>query len=145
MSSEKSIFEDRYTHGKPYVRAKVVIVNRETAKQTTIEKDFWIDTGFDGGIHVAQSHISDIALIGISPAPGPIGVAGGEIKQAYHCFAYLQQIGDHELPMPGIEAELVLHGSDRHGLLGLEILKYWITKLDGPNEFFTITSTLIKK
>ena len=46
------------------------------------------------------------------------------------------------MTMPGIEAELVLHGSDHHGLLGLEILKHWTTKFDGPNEFFTITSAL---
>jgi len=51
----------------------------------------------------------------------------------------LQQVGDYELPMLGIEAELVLHGSDRHGLLGLEILKHWITKFASPNGFFTIT------
>ena len=145
MSSEQRIFEGQYIHGKPYVKAKVAIVNPQTGRQTTIEKDFWIDTGFDGGVHFAQSYISDITLIGVSPVLGPISVAGGGIRRAYRCLAYLQQIGDHKFSMPGIEAELVLHGSDRHGLLGLEILKYWITKLDGPNEFFTITSTLIKK
>lgn len=145
MSSEQSIFEGQYTHGKPYLKAKVVIVNPQTGRQTTIEKVFWIDTGFDGGIHIAQSHMPDITLIGVSPVLGPIGVAGGEIRQAYRCLAYLQRIGEHEFSMPGIEAELVLHGSNRYGLLGLEILKHWTTKLDGPNEFFTITSTLIKK
>ena len=141
MSSDQHIFEGYYTYGRPYIRAKVVIINPETGRQTTIEKDFWIDTGFDGGIHVAQAHMSDITLIGISPVPGTIGVAGGRTNPAHRCLAYLQQIGDHELPMPGVEAELVLHGSDRHGLLGLEILKYWITKFEGPNEFFTITQS----
>ena len=138
MSFEQHIFEDHYTHGRPYVRAKVVIANPETGRQTTIEKDFWIDTGFDGGIHVAQFHMSDITLIGVSPVLGSIGVAGGKTNIAYRCLAYLQQIGDHELPMPGIESELVFHGSDRHGLLGLEILKHWTIKFDGPNKFFTI-------
>jgi len=141
MSSDRHIFEGHYTQGKPYVRAKIVIVNPNTGRQAIINKDFWIDTGFDGGIHVAQFHTSDITLIGVNPVFGPIGLAGGKTSPAYHCLAYLQQIGDHEFPMPGIEAELVLHGSDRHGLLGLEILKYWTSKFDGPNEFFTITST----
>ena len=140
MSSDQHIFESYYTHGRPYIRAKVVIVNPETARQTIIEKNFWIDTGFDGGIHVAQTHISDITLIGVNPRVGSINVAGGRRNTAYRCFAYLRQIGDYELPIPGIEAELVLHGSDRHGLLGLDILKHWIVKLNGPNEFFAITS-----
>jgi len=143
MSPEQRIFEDRYIQGKPFVKAKVVIVNSQSGRQTTIEKDFWIDTGFDGGIHIAQSHISDITLIGVSPVLGPIGVAGGETRRAYRCLAYLQQIGDHEFSMPGIEVELVLHGSNRYGLLGLEILKHWIAKFDGPNEFLAITSALV--
>lgn len=140
MNPEHPIHEDHYTHGKPYIRARVVIVNPQTGRQTTILKDFWVDTGFDGGIHVAQVHVTDLELIGVSPVLGPIGLAGGEIRQAYRCFAYLQQIGDHELPMPGIEAELVLQGTNRYGLLGLEILKYFIAKFDGPNEFFTIST-----
>lgn len=145
MSFEQRIFDGPYTHGKPYIKAKVVIVNPQTGRQTTIEKDFWIDTGFNGGIHIAQFHRWDITLIGVNPVLGPIGVAGGETRRAYRCLAYLQRIGDHEFSMPGIEAELVLHGSDRYGLLGLEILKHWTTKLDGPNEFFTITSTRTRK
>jgi len=139
MSSDQHIFEGHYTHGRPYVRARVAIFNPETGRQTIIEKDFWIDTGFDGGIYVTQSHIPDITLIGVKPVAGTIGMAGGQTSPAYRCLAYLQQIGDHEFPPPGIEAELVLHGSDRHGLLGLEILKYWSTKFDGSNEFFTIS------
>ena len=140
MSSEQRILEDRYTHGKPFVRAKVVVVNPYTGRQTTIEEDFWIDTGFDGGIHLAQLHMSEITPIGVDLRPGPIAVAGGGIsRNAYRCFAYLQQIGDHELPQPGIEAELVLHGSSRYGLLGLEILKHWIIRFNGPDEFFAIT------
>ena len=140
MSLDRHIFEDHYTRGRPYVRAKVVIVNPETGRQTTIQKDFWIDTGFDGGIHVAQFHEADITMIGVNPVAGTISVAGGRSDATYRCLAYLQQIGDYELPMPGIEAELVLHGSDRYGLLGLDILKHWITKFDGPNEFFRIAS-----
>lgn len=138
MTPEQSIFEGDYTNGKPYVKARVVIVNPENLRQTTIEKEFWIDSGFDGGIHIAQFHMSEITMIGVSPVPGPIGVAGGERRQAYHCLAYLQQIGEFEFPSPGIEVMLVLHGSARHGLLGLEVLKHWTTKLDGQNQSLSI-------
>jgi len=140
MNPEHHFLKDRYTHGKPYVKAKVVIVNPETGRQTTIMLDFWIDTGFDGGIHIAQSHKSEIELIGVDPVLGPIGLAGGEIRSAHRCFAYLQQIGDYELPLPGIEAEVVLQGSNQYGLLGLEILKHFIARFDGPNEFLTIST-----
>ena len=140
MNTDRDICEDHYTRGKPIVRAKVAVINPETLRQTTIQKDFWIDTGFDGGIHVAQSHEADITIIGVDPLKGSIGVAGGKTDPADRCLAYLQQIEDYELPMPGIEAELILHGSDRHGLLGLDILKHWTVKFDGPSELFKITS-----
>jgi hypothetical protein len=138
MSSGQNIVEEHYTDKKPYVRARVIVVNLETGRQTAIEKDFWIDTGFDGGIHVAQSHKPDITMIGVNPVPGPISVAGGATNVAHRCLAYLQRLGDHEFPMPGIETELILHGSSRHGLIGLDILKHWIATFDGLNELLTI-------
>jgi hypothetical protein len=141
MSANPDICEDHYTQGRPIVTAKIVIVNPETLRQATIEEDFWIDTGFDGGIHVAESHRADITLAGVNLLSGTIGVAGGRTELADRCLAYLQQIGDYELPMPGIETELILHGSARYGLLGLDILKHWIAKFDGPNEHFKITSS----
>jgi len=140
MSSEQLIFEDHYTGGKPFVKAKVVVVNPQTLRQITIQKDFWIDTGFDGGIHVAQAHKDDITMIGLDLWSGTVVVAGGRTVPTHRCLAYLQQIDDHEFPMPGIEAELVLHGTDHHGLLGLDILKHWIVGFDGPDQFFKITS-----
>jgi len=136
--SYRLIFEDHYTHGKPYVRAKVVVVNPETGRQTTIEKDFWIDTGFEGGAHVAEAHISEVNLTGIKPRLGTVGLAGGESRRGFFCFAYVQQIGDCELPSPGIEATLILQGSSKHGLLGLEFLRHFVAKFDGPDELLTI-------
>jgi len=50
MSTDHDIFQGHYTRGKPFVKARIVIVNPETGRQTTIEKNFWIDTGFDGGL-----------------------------------------------------------------------------------------------
>jgi hypothetical protein len=139
MSTQRHIFAGRYTHRRPYVKARLIIINEETGRQAIIEKDFWIDTGFDGGIHIAEIHRYDITMIGVNPVPGTIGVAGGRSELANRCFAYLQQIGDYEFPMPGIEVELILHGSASHGLIGLEVLRNWVIKFDGQNEFFTIT------
>lgn len=138
MNPEKLIFQNRYTGGRPLVRAKIVIVNPETGRQITIEKDFKIDTGFDGGIHVAQSYMDDIKMIGLDPTIGTYFLADGMPSTVHRCLAYLQQVGDYGFSMPGIEAELVLHGRSRHGLLGLEILRYWITKFDGPDELLTV-------
>jgi len=140
MRHEQKILESHYTQGKPFVRAKIVVVNPETLRQITIQKDFWIDTGFDGGIHVAHFHKNEITMIGIALWSGTIGIAGGARATAHRCLAYLQKIEDHEFPLPGIEAELILHGSDRHGLLGLDILKHWIVEFDGPNQFFKVAS-----
>jgi hypothetical protein len=139
MSSDQSIFEDQYTRGKPFVKVKIAIVNPENLRQTTIQGHFWIDTGFDGGIHVSQSYEAEITQLGVNIWPGGVGVAGGRTDLANRCLAYLQQIGDRELPAPGIEAEIIFHGQDRHGLLGLDILRNWIIKFDGPSQFFKIT------
>jgi hypothetical protein len=139
MSPDQRVFEDRYTHGKPLVKAKIAVINPENLRQTTIQVDFWIDTGFDGGIHISQFYETEITGLGIQMWPGNVGVAGGRTDPARRCLAYLQQIGDCELPAPGIEAEIIFHGQDRHGLLGLDVLKNWIVKFDGPGQNFRIT------
>lgn len=141
MSSDRLILEDDYSQGRAFVRVRITIVNPTNGRQTCIEKAFKIDTGFDGGFHVSQLHRAEISLIGVDPTPGPIGLAGGRSEVGYYCLAYLQQLGDYEFPMPGIEAELILHGSSHHGLLGLDVLKHWITKFDGPNQNLTIKTT----
>jgi hypothetical protein len=139
MNPEQHIFESSYNQGRPFVRAKIGIVNLENSRQTTIETVFWIDTGFDGGIHVARTFESDAKGVGVSLLDGSIGMAGGRTETAHRCFAYLQQIGDFELPAPGLEAEIIFHGMDRHGLIGLDILKNWTIKFDGLNQFFKIS------
>jgi len=140
MNANRRVFAGRYRQGKPFVRAKVVVVNPINGRQITIEKNFWIDTGFEGGFHIAEVHLSEIRIIGVDPAVGSVGLAGGERRRGYFCFAFLQQIEDYELPPPGIEATLILQGSSDHGLLGLEVLKNFTVKFDGPNEMLTILS-----
>jgi hypothetical protein len=82
----------------------------------------------------------DANLIGVTPSPRAVGLAGGERRRGFYCLAYLQQIEDHTFPPPGIEATLILQGSSDHGLLGLEILKHLIAKFDGPKESLTLIS-----
>jgi hypothetical protein len=140
MSPNRRIFGDHYTHGKPFVEARLVVINPTTLRQTTITRQFWIDTGFNGGAHVADVYVQEISQIGVSPRLGPVGLAGGISKPGHFCVAYLQQIGDYEFPAPGIEATLILQGSSNHGLLGLEVLNHFVAKFDGPNQSFVITS-----
>lgn len=139
MNSQRHILEKHYIRGRPYVKGKIVIVNPETGRQITIERHFLVDTGFDGGFHVAEAHVSEIRLIGVNPPSGTVGLAGGARRLGYYCYAFLQQIGNYEFPAPGIEAMLVLQGASKHGLLGLEILKHFIAKFDGPSEVLTLT------
>lgn len=138
MSSDRHIFESRYTSGRPYIRVKVAIINTVTGRQTIIDKEFWIDTGFGGGVHVAEIHRSDANLAGVIPTLGTVGLAGGLSRQAYYCLAYIQKIGDCDLPAPGIETHLILQGSSNYGLLGLEILRHFIAEFDGPNQLFKV-------
>jgi hypothetical protein len=142
MTSDNLILERQYAQGKPVVRAVVVIVNPENGRQTTIEKNFRIDTGFDGGAHVPDVHVAEANLIGVTPVPSTVILAGNEPRKACYCVAYLREIGNHELPAPGIEATLVLQGSSNLGLLGLEILKHFVAKFDGIREVLTITSPI---
>jgi len=135
---DEPIHEANYTQGRPIVNAKIVLINPETLRQETIDANLWIDTGFDGGIHVAQFQSSKATLVGLNLIPGPIGVAGGKTVPVYRCLAYLQKIGNKEFDPPGIEAELIFNGTDPHGLLGLDVLKNWILTFNGPNENFEI-------
>jgi len=109
-----------------------------TGKQTTIDKNFKVDTGFDAGIHLPDVHMSDAHLVGLEPTLGTVGLAGGVEKPAHYSFAYLKEIEGYEFPAPGIGVQLVLQGSSRHGVLGLEILKRFVTEFDGPNQLLTI-------
>ncbi len=139
MSSDRDIFEGSYTQGSPFVTAVIVVANELTGRVTTIRKQLKIDTGFDGGIHVAHLHRDSIALIGVNLTSGLWEVAGGGRVNADHCHAYLQQIGEFEFPRPGIETILVLQGSSDHGLLGLEVLNNWLLMFNGPNRSFKIS------
>jgi hypothetical protein len=138
MSPPINIIEKNYSNGKPFTDVRIAVINRENLRQITIQKKVRIDTGFDAGVHVRESEMLELSTIGIRPTPGSATLAGDVTAKAYFCFAYLQQIGDFELPPPGMEVTLMFQGSGREGLLGLEILNNWIVTFNGPEQFFKI-------
>jgi len=141
MSPSQHILEDRYSDGKPNATVRIAVINPETFRQVTIKRKVRIDTGFDAGVHIAQSVMSELSVIGVEPTAGAVILAGNIRATAHFCHAYLQQIGDHELPAPGIEIALIFQGSDVHGLLGLEVLNHWIVTFNGPHQFFKIVGS----
>jgi hypothetical protein len=138
MSSPRNILEKNYSDGRPITNVRIAVINPDNFRQITIQKKVKIDTGFDSGVHIRESEMSELSTIGIRSTVGPVTLAGNVPATAHYCLAYLQQIGDHELPPPGMEITLVFQGSAREGLLGLEILNHWIITLNGPDQIFKI-------
>jgi len=134
MTSKTRIFERGYSECKPFVRVRIAIINPRTGKVVNFEERCWVDTGFDGGIHVPNFRRSEAMTVGIDPKLMTLTLAGGVRVPGYACLAFLQQIEKYEIPSPGIETELIIQGTQDYGLVGLEILKNWIAQFDGPKE-----------
>ena len=134
MTQRKPIFERGYSANKPFVRARIAIINPRTGELASFEERCWVDTGFDGGIHVPNFRRSEATMVGIIPSLATLTLAGGTRVPGSVCLAFLQQIENYKLPPPGIETELIIQGTQDYGLLGLEILKNWIAQFDGPRK-----------
>lgn len=139
MSSSRTILKKAYSEGRAITDARVAVINPDNLRQVTLQKKVKIDTGFDAGFHVQESEMSQLDIIGIKPAIGNYMLAGNIPVTAHYCFGYLQKIGDHELPPPGIEITLVFQGTRTQGLLGLEAISNWIVIFDGPAQSLKIT------
>ncbi|MCJ7423530.1 hypothetical protein MUP01_04590 [Candidatus Bathyarchaeota archaeon] len=138
MSSARTILRENYSNGRAMTNIRIAVLNRDGSRQTTIQKRVQIDTGFDSGVQIRESEISELSIIGVKPTHGSVTLAGNIPASAYYCLGYLQRIGEWELPPPGMEIVLVFQGSNREGLLGLEVLSHWIATFDGPNQSFKI-------
>lgn len=134
MNPQDLIFHRRYLSERPFVNVKISVINLKTNKISTFEQDCWIDTGFSGGVHVPEFRRSDVQLVDVTPRLTAITLAGGVRARAYVCLAYLQQIESLVLPSPGIEVELIMQGRLNYGLLGLNVLRRWIVKFNGPQQ-----------
>jgi len=142
MTRRSRILTRHYSDRKPFVTIKIAIINLQTSQQVTFEQRCWVDTGFAGGIHVPEFRMSDARTVGVQPKPTPIMLAGGVRRTGYARLSFLQQIDGYDIPPPGLETELVMQGKERHGLIGLEILKNWVVKFNGPKEILTIYKDL---
>jgi hypothetical protein len=121
-----------YLEEKPFVNAKISILNPQTGAITTFNEKCWVDTGFSGGIHVPIFRRSEASMVGVTPRYTSLTLAGGVRVPGYVCYAYLVQIEDHDLPSPGLETELIMQGNLNYGLVGLDVLKRWIITFNGP-------------
>jgi len=138
MNPAAIILEKNYSEGRAIADVRVAVLNPDSLRQVTFEAKAKIDTGFDAGFHIRESEMSQLAMIGIRPIAGTVTLAGNVPATAYHCFGYLQRIGDHELPPPGIEIALVFQGNRPQGLLGLEAMSSWTVTFNGPAQSFSI-------
>lgn len=136
MNRPTQIFQRSYSEGRPFVLVRIVLVNPLSERITSFEERCWVDTGFAGGIHVPDFRRSEATMIGISPDLTTLMVAGGVRLPGYVCLAYLQQIENYTLPAPGLEIELIMQGRQTYGLMGLDVLRNWITKFNGPAQLF---------
>ncbi|MFQ6075409.1 MAG: hypothetical protein ACE5Z5_04655 [Candidatus Bathyarchaeia archaeon] len=76
-------------------------------------------------------------MIGVEARPTTVTLAGGVRGTGYVCLAYVRRIENHDFPPPGIEAELLIRGEEP-GYLGLEVLRNWVAKFNGPKQMLSI-------
>jgi len=124
--------------GIPLIKVRVSIHNPRSGSMTSFDEICWLDTGFDGDVFVPESHVSDARIAGVTPSMARIRLADGTLAISKLCLGYIASIDGFTFPSPGIEVQLYMRGSPPYGLLGLGVLKNWVTKLDGPNQFFDV-------
>jgi len=128
------IFGRKYLEEKPFVNVKITIFNSQTNRMTSFNEKCWVDTGFSGGLHVPMFRKSEADTIGVAPKPTTLTLGGGVRAPGYVCYARLVQIEGYDLPVPGLETELIMQGNLKHGLVGLDVLKRWIATFNGPSQ-----------
>ena len=134
----KMILQKKGSSKGYFIRGRVAIVNYSDLRTIAITKDLMLDTGFTGGIHIPIFHLSDAKLIGVEPRPSVIRLGGGRKEADFVCLGHVEEIDGYVFPRPGIETEIHLHGNEQHGYVGLDVLKEWLTKFDGPKSVVSI-------
>lgn len=138
MTAERTTINRNYRNRKAYIRVKGAIVNPETMRQVPLDFECRIDTGFDGGILVPDLYRMDARSVGVEPSITNITLADGSRIPAYVCVAYLQEIEECSLPLPGKPVLVVICGNRKGELLGMDTLKYCSVLFDGPGQAFTM-------
>lgn len=138
MNVSENIIEKILENNRAIVNARGVIPNPKTHQTVSFNYDCLIDTGFDGGITVPLHYLSDTEIIGVTPRPTNITLANGGKVTAHVCLAYIQKIDEIKIPPPGKPIKLVILGSNIKQLLGMDLLKFCKTIIDGPNNSFKL-------
>jgi len=129
----------KYKNKSAKVRIVGAIQNPENMRQTPLDFECRIDTGFDGGIMVPHWYRSDAQTIGVEPSVTNITLADGSKIPAYVCAAYIHEIDKHSFSHPGKTVILVMCGNRKGELLGMDALKHCSVLFDGPKQAFTIS------
>jgi len=132
MTLGNRVFSRPYSTERPFVKIKIAILNPQTGQVNSFDQECWVDTGFNGGVHVPIFRRSEANVVNVTPQPTALTLAGGVRTPGFVCHAYLIQIEGHDLGSPGLETELIMQGNRDHGLIGLEILRKWIAAFNGP-------------
>lgn len=138
MTTPKITINKKYSNKKAFIEVKGVIRNPQNLRQVPLTVKCRIDTGFDGGMLVPHWHLSDAKSVGVNPTVTNIVMADGRKVTAYVCVAHLQEIEANTLPAPGIPIILVMCGSRKGNLLGMDSLKAGIISFDGLAQAFTL-------
>jgi len=128
-----------YEKEAAFVNIKGAIYNPINYQQQSFTLKCRVDTGFDGGILVPYEFYSDIQIIGIQPLIRQWTLADGEKKTVYICAAYIHSIDSYEFGAPGKPVKFVIPiGNKEIKLIGMNLLKYFITTFNGQNKNFSV-------
>ena len=130
---------EAYKNKTACVTIKGVILNPQTMRQSPLDFECMVDTGFFGGIFVPEWYKSNAESIGVVPSLANITLADGNRVPAYVCAAYLQEVDGCDFAPPGKPVVLVMRGTNSPELLGMDALKHCTIFLDGPKQSFTLT------
>jgi len=129
--------EGKYRNNAAYVTVKGAIINARTMNRAPFSFECMIDTGFSSGLYYEEGLRSDAQIVGVTPNLTNIRLADGSIVPAYTCVAQIEEINNIKLRPPGITVTLFMRGR-RKGLLGMEVLKSFITLFNGPAQEYKI-------
>lgn len=138
MTRRTITINKRYKNKSAHIRIRGAIQNPQNMRQTPLDFECRIDTGFDGGIMVPHWYRSDAQIIGVEPSITNITLADGSKIPAYVCVAYLHNIDTYAFPPPGKPTILVMCGNRKAELLGMDALKNCTVLFDGPKQTFAI-------
>jgi len=130
--------DEKFENNAAYIKVEGIIQNPHNFQQVPFDFKCRIDTGFDGGVSTSIRYRSDVETIGVQPLIRNWTLADGSKTPVYICAAYLQKVGQHELPQPGKPIKLIMVGQKELHLFGMDSLQYCILTLNGKEKKFSL-------